>query len=55
MDYPHCPHQNLTGLAIAAAIMPATIAAASLPPALRALRVDPDSALKMDCLPHVVT
>jgi hypothetical protein len=41
-------YQNLTGLAIAAAIMLAIIAAASLLPALRALRIEPARALNME-------
>jgi ABC-type antimicrobial peptide transport system permease subunit len=41
-------YQNLTGLAIAAVIMLAIIAAASLLPALRALRVEPGRILNSD-------
>jgi len=41
-------YQNLTGLAIATVIMLAIIAAASLLPALRALRIEPNRALNME-------
>ena len=41
-------YQNLTGLAIAAAVMLLVIATASLLPALRTLRIDPSRALNME-------
>jgi ABC-type antimicrobial peptide transport system permease subunit len=41
-------YQNLTGLAIAAAIMLAIIAAASFLSALRVLRIEPARALNME-------
>jgi len=41
-------YQNLTGLAIAEAIMLVIIAGASLLPALHTLRIEPNRALKME-------